>query len=214
MADQILAIWPNYAELIVTPVGEKEESEDQTLETLSPTVDDFSAAAFEDPLQLIAEMASLQGDGGALWEPSETLQTDQELIDFWSYISTMTMSYSYKPVLLKAFLANADKSGIASFERVVDTFYDFYAQRRKNNEVVEQEDSVVCKSDCSKEEVRALILRYPYDRYNKREIMQLISSDDTLHFNKSIWFKLSENDFELIKRICDNKITTYYDRLG
>lgn len=215
LAEQILKIWPNYSELVGKPVEEEMVQEEQMVEVASPTVDDFSAAAFEDPLQLIAEMANLQGegDGSVLWEPSETLQTDQELMEFWSYITTMKMDHSYKPVLLKTFLANANEFGVAPFGEVVDAFFDYYAQRRINNMVVEQSDSVTCKQDCSKDEVRALILRYPYDRYYRRGIMLLNSEDNTLHFNKSIWGKLSEHDFELIKRICDNKITQYYDRL-
>lgn len=126
----------------------------------------------------------------------------------------MTMSYSYKPVLLKAFLENANESGVASFGKVVNDFLDFYMHRRLSNEVIEQGNSVVCKTDCSIEEARELILRYPYDRYNRRGIMQLISEDDTLHFSASIWSKLSGHDFEIIKRICDNKIAQYYDRLS
>lgn len=216
LADQILTIWPNYAELIVAPVVEEAVDEDQTSETISPTVDDFSAAAFDDPIQLIAEMTSLQGDGegSTLWESSKTLQTDQELMEFWSYITTMKMDHSYKPVLLKVFLANANELGVASFGRVVDAFLDFYMQRRLNNQIVEQADSITCKSDCSKEEARALILKYPYDRYNGHGIMKLISGDDTLHFNASIWRKLSDHDFEIIKRICDNKIAQYYDKVS
>lgn len=109
---------------------------------------------------------------------------------------------------------NANESGVASFGKVINDFLDFYMHRRLSNEVIEQGDSVVCKTDCSIEEARALILRYPYDRYNRRGIMQLISEDDTLHFSASIWSKLSGHDFEIIKRICDNKIAQYYDRLS
>ena len=216
LVDQILTIWPNYAELMVPSVAEDVIQMDQIPEKISPSVDDFSEAAFADPLQLIAEMASLQGDGegNILWEPSETLQTDQELMGFWSYITTMTMTCSYKPVLMEAFLANANKEGVASFEKVIDSFYDFYMQRKNHNEVVEQEDSEMCKPDCSREKARKLILRYPFDRYHKHNILHLNPEDNTLHFNESIWNKLSVNDFEIIKRICNNKILQYYDGLG
>lgn len=217
LVEQILTIWPNYAELIETQALGEAEQEEEVSEAISPTVDDFSEAAFADPLQLIAEMDNLQGnvEGSKLWETSVSFQYDQELKEFWEFIVTMKMTLSYKPVFLLAFLKNADGSGTASLDSIAVDFYDFYNKRKMNNEIVEKpgSDAVVLKDDFNLEEAKSLILRYPYDRFKKQNIM-LRNNDDTICFEHSKWSKLSTKDFSIIKEICNKKIEQYYDAIN
>ena len=46
------------------------------------------------------------------------------------FIETMDMSYSYKPVLLKAIYEYMDTSGRVALPDVVDYFIDFYEDRK------------------------------------------------------------------------------------
>ena len=65
------------------------------------------------------------------------LITPQNMADkFMKFIETMDMSYSYKPVLLKAIYEYMDTSGRVALPDVVDYFIDFYSNithRSKND---------------------------------------------------------------------------------
>lgn len=59
------------------------------------------------------------------------LITPQNMADkFMKFIETMDMSYSYKPVLLKAIYEYMDTSGRVALSDVVDYFIDFYEDRK------------------------------------------------------------------------------------
>lgn len=59
------------------------------------------------------------------------LITPQNMADkFMKFIETMDMSYSYKPVLLKAIYEYMDSSGRVALPDVVDYFIDFYEDRK------------------------------------------------------------------------------------
>ena len=63
------------------------------------------------------------------------LITPQNMADkFMKFIETMDMSYSYKPVLLKAIYEYMDTSGRVALPDVVDYFIDFYEDRKLTRE--------------------------------------------------------------------------------
>ena len=63
------------------------------------------------------------------------LITPQNMADkFMKFIETMDMSYSYKPVLLKAIYEYMDSSGRVALPDVVDYFIDFYEDRKAHDD--------------------------------------------------------------------------------
>ena len=63
------------------------------------------------------------------------LITPQNMADkFMKFIETMDMSYSYKPVLLKAIYEYMDTSGRVALPDVVDYFIDFYEDRKAHDD--------------------------------------------------------------------------------
>lgn len=54
---------------------------------------------------------------------------------FMKFIETMDMSYSYKPVLLKAVYEYMDSSGRVALPDVVDYFIDFYEDRKAHGKI-------------------------------------------------------------------------------
>ena len=64
------------------------------------------------------------------------LITPQNMADkFMKFIETMDMSYSYKPVLLKAIYEYMDTSGRVALPDVVDYFIDFYEDRKAHGKI-------------------------------------------------------------------------------
>jgi hypothetical protein len=49
---------------------------------------------------------------------------------FMDMVKTMDMSFSYKPVLLKAMLEHVDDNGRVLVEDLVNYFMDFYSARK------------------------------------------------------------------------------------
>ncbi|MDD6847422.1 MAG: hypothetical protein PUD53_01385 [Oscillospiraceae bacterium] len=60
-------------------------------------------------------------------------------------VEQMDMSYSYKPVLLKAVLTHADANGRVKISDIVDYFRSFYEARRKAGLIVEKTNSIYAK---------------------------------------------------------------------
>ena len=71
------------------------------------------------------------------------LITPQNMADkFMKFIETMDMSYSYKPVLLKAIYEYMDTSGRVALPDVVDYFIDFYEDRKAHGIIAEKSTSI------------------------------------------------------------------------
>lgn len=71
------------------------------------------------------------------------LITPQNMADkFMKFIETMDMSFSYKPVLLKAIYEYMDSNGRVALPDVVDYFIDFYEDRKAHGMIAEKPNSI------------------------------------------------------------------------
>ena len=64
---------------------------------------------------------------------------------FMDMVTTMTMSYSYKPVFMLAFLDHMNEYGQARIEDVVQEFASFYEQRLEQGKIVEKRPCIFTK---------------------------------------------------------------------
>lgn len=87
------------------------------------------------------------------------LITPQNMADkFMKFIETMDMSYSYKPVLLKAIYEYMDTSGRVALPDVVDYFIDFYEERKAHGMIAEKSTSIYQKGGYTRKDVEKNIL--------------------------------------------------------
>ena len=87
------------------------------------------------------------------------LITPQNMADkFMKFIETMDMSYSYKPVLLKAIYEYMDTSGRVALPDVVDYFIDFYEDRKAHGMIAEKSTSIYQKGGYTRKDVEKNIL--------------------------------------------------------
>ena len=94
------------------------------------------------------------------------LITPQNMADkFMKFIETMDMSYSYKPVLLKAIYEYMDTSGRVALPDVVDYFIDFYENRKAHGMIAEKSTSIYQKGDYTRKDVEKNILSNPFKRF-------------------------------------------------
>ncbi|MBP3530098.1 MAG: DEAD/DEAH box helicase family protein [Thermoguttaceae bacterium] len=132
---------------------------------------------------------------------------------FMKFVERMDMAYSYKPVLLKAILKNADENGRVAISALVDYFREFYANRRKQGLVVEKGNSLYQREDCSDKEIERNILANPFRRFEEMSAARHSKSLGTIEVERTIWRKLTDDDKRRIETICDQKLDAYFRRL-
>lgn len=132
---------------------------------------------------------------------------------FMDMVQQMDMSYSYKPVFLKAVLKHADNEGCAKLDRVVSYFLNYYKKRRNAGVAVEKDNSIFVNPDCSAADAEKVILKYPYDRFRTMQVLTLNAESTEIRFNKNLWEQLSDDEKMEIEDICDQKLIAYFARL-
>ena len=133
---------------------------------------------------------------------------------FMDMIRQMDMSYSYKPVLMKAIMQHADAKGRIKLDDIVAFFKAYYEGRRAAGLIVEKKNSIFAKGGYTDKEAERNILSNPFKRF---EDMQMIRHTKTLgivQVDEAVWKYLSADEKDEIKNICDEKLETYFSRLS
>ena len=139
---------------------------------------------------------------------------DNNRIDlFMEMVEQMDMSYSYKPVLLKAILAHADAKGRVKISDIVDYFRSFYETRRKSELIVEKANSIYAKGDYTDKDAERNILSNPFKRFEDMNMMRHTKTLGMVEVDSTVWKRLSADDKTNIIKICDDKLEKYYQRI-
>lgn len=131
---------------------------------------------------------------------------------FMEMVEEMDMSYSYKPVLLKAVLQNADKQGRVKLDDIVAYFRAFYEDRRARGEVVEKQNSIFAKGSYTDKEAARNILSNPFKRFEDMNMMRHTKTIGIIEVEPTVWKRLTEEDKKHILQVCDLKLEQYYKR--
>ena len=142
------------------------------------------------------------------------LITPQNMADkFMKFIETMDMSFSYKPVLLKAIYEYMDSNGRVALPDVVDYFIDFYEDRKAHGMIAEKPNSIYQKGGYTKKEVEKNILSNPFKRFEDMRFLMRCKDVETVEVNPIIFRKLTREDWLHIVDVCDKSLEKYYLRL-
>ena len=142
------------------------------------------------------------------------LITPQNMADkFMKFIETMDMSYSYKPVLLKAIYEYMDSSGRVALPDVVDYFIDFYENRKAHGMIAEKSTSIYQKGGYTRKDVEKNILSNPFKRFEDMRFLMRCKDVETIEVNPIIFRKLTREDWLHIVNVCDKSLEKYYLRL-
>ena len=129
---------------------------------------------------------------------------------FLEFVNKMDMSYSYKPVLLKAIFANSDENGKIFINDIVDYFIDYYTTRKENGLVVEKKKCLYLRDDYTRKEVEKNIFANPFKRFEDMNFMLRSREIEYVEVNKNIMKKLTEQEIQWIVKHCDEKLQEYY----
>ena len=84
----------------------------------------------------------------------------------------MDMSFSYKPILLKAMYECMDCTGSAPLSDIVDYFIDYYEGRKACGLVAEKTNSIYQKGGYTKKDVEHNILSNSFKRFEDMRFLQ------------------------------------------
>ena len=142
------------------------------------------------------------------------LITPQNMADkFMKFIETMDMSFSYKPVLLKAIYEYMDSNGRVALPDVVDYFIDFYEDRKAHGMIAEKSTSIYQKDGYTRKDVEKNILSNPFKRFEDMRFLMRCKDVETIEVNPIIFRKLTREDWLHIVNVCDKSLEKYYLRL-
>lgn len=132
---------------------------------------------------------------------------------FLEMVRQMDMSYSYKPVLLKAILANADAKGRVKLDAIVSYFRDFYEARRTAGLKPEKANSIFAKGGYTDREAQRNILANPFKRFEDMQMLRHTKTLGIIEVEPTVWKHLTAEEKAEILRICDEKLDAYFSRL-
>lgn len=142
-----------------------------------------------------------------------TLISDDNRKDmFMDMVRQMDMSYSYKPVLLKAILAHTDNKGRVKVENIVAYFKSYYEDRKAQGLIVEKPNSIYARGGYSDNDVRRNILSNPFKRFEDMQMMRHTKTLGIIEVEPTVWKHLTDEEKQEIERICDEKLEQYYMR--
>ncbi len=130
---------------------------------------------------------------------------------FMKMVEQMDMSYSYKPVLLKAILKHADKNGRVKLEDIVSYFKNFYESRRAGGLVVEKSNSIFAKGNYTDKEAERNILSNPFKRFEDMNMLRHTKTLGIIEIDSTVWKKLTADEKQYIENTCDGKLKEYYE---
>jgi len=131
---------------------------------------------------------------------------------FMEMVRTMDMSFSYKPVLLKAMFENVDDNGRVKVEDIVDYFIEFYTGRKERGLVVEKRSCIYTKDGFTRKEVERNIFANPFKRFEDMRFMKRCREVEYVEFNRYVFKKLTKEEIGWILEHCERKLGEYYGR--
>lgn len=129
---------------------------------------------------------------------------------FLDFCKKMTMSYSYKPVFLIAFLSSMNENGEALISDIVDAFAWYYEDRKKKGLPAEKKKCIFMKEDYSTKEVETLILSNPFKRFEDMGYMHHSKHLGILQIDKSIMKDFDDNDMSDLLTYCTDALDRYW----
>jgi hypothetical protein len=125
----------------------------------------------------------------------------------------MDMSYSYKPVLIKAIMLYTDEKGRIKLDDIVAYFKSYYEGRRAAGLPVEKKNSIFAKGGYTDKEAERNILSNPFKRFEDMQMLRHTKTLGIIQVDEAVWKHLSEQEKREIERICDDKLNAYYERI-
>ena len=129
---------------------------------------------------------------------------------FMDMVTAMTMSYSYKPVFILAFLDHMDERGQARIEDVVQEFASFYERRLEQGKAAEKRPCIFTIGGYTDKDVERLILSMPFKPFEDMNFMHHARHLGIIQMERAIFRRLESADIERIRVCCWAALRQYF----
>ncbi len=129
---------------------------------------------------------------------------------FLQMVKDMTMSYSYKPVFLLAFLDNMNGEKEAPLADVARSFAAFYEDRVARGLCAERKPCIFTRGGYTEKEVERLILNMPFKRFEEMHIMRHSKVIGIIGMYRTLANRLTDEDIRQVRRDCHAAIDRYF----
>ena len=129
---------------------------------------------------------------------------------FMDMAKQMNMSYSYKPVFIKALLEHMDSEGEARLEDIVDEFKYFYEDRITQGLPAEKKPCIFTKGGYTDKDVEKLILSMPFKRFEDMGFIHHSKCLGIIQLDHQIMKYFTDNDVELLRKYSDKALSQYF----
>ena len=131
---------------------------------------------------------------------------------FMDMAQTMTMSYSYKPVFIRAFLEHMSRDGDARLSDVVESFAAYYEDRVERGLPAEKKNCIFTKGGYTDKDVERLILNMPFKRFEDMGFMHHAKYLGTIQIDRQIFKKLTPDDIRRLNSFSDAALSRYFGK--
>jgi hypothetical protein len=133
---------------------------------------------------------------------------------FLDFCKKMSMSYSYKPVFLTAFLSCMNHNGEAELSEVADRFAKYYEERIRCGLPAEKKNCIFTRGGYTEKNVETLILSNPFRRFEDMGYMHHSKYLGILQIDKSIMKSFDEDDMSDLLYSCSEALSRYWGDFG
>jgi hypothetical protein len=142
--------------------------------------------------------------------PTSSAEWRQEFLD---YARSRSLTKSYKPVLLKAFLKLVNRNGEVRMDDLANEFLAFYIQRQHNNQPVEIGPTPLDNpASVSLEAVKRLMVKYPLERFIIKGFLEYDAKASIIRFAPQLWNELRLYETLDVQQSADEQLEYYYNR--
>lgn len=138
-------------------------------------------------------------------EPSEKLQ------QFFKYCETTRLTYSYKPVLILAFLKCADKNGSMKLDKGVKLVRQYYEDRKLQGKKPENKKCIYLNDTVTDEEIRSNLISNPIKALTESGYFFFDNESQCLILTHEIWQFLGQSEKLRINKICQMRLQKYFN---
>lgn len=103
-----------------------------------------------------------------------------------------------------------DEQGNARIDDVVDSFSDYYEDRKERGLPLEKSSGIFLTKNYSRKQVEQLMLSMPFKVYEEMGVMSHSKYIGMIQLDKHIAKRLNDEDFETIRDACRNGLRKYY----
>lgn len=156
------------------------------------------ASAIAQVLNIVEKISEISAPAAVYEQTQPVSDKVRKLIE---YCETTRMTYSYKPVLILAFMKCADKNGHLKINKAVQFIRDYYNERRKQGMIVEKKKSLYQNTDISDEQIRSNLLSNPIKVLAESDFFFFNPETQELSMSPEIWSAIGRSEKKVIGKI-------------